>query len=65
MGQILLESDGGLRVDLLVNFGSATLKQGLRRVVNNYKPREARSARELGAAREAGTARVVRGARAP
>lgn len=27
-----------LRIGLLINFGGATLKEGLRRVVNNYKP---------------------------
>lgn len=27
-----------LRVGLLINFGSSTLKEGLHRIVNNYKP---------------------------
>lgn len=30
----------GLPVGLLINFGTATLKAGLRRVVNNYSPPE-------------------------
>jgi len=27
-----------LRVGLLINFGAATLKEGIRRIVNNYVP---------------------------
>lgn len=27
-----------LEVDLLINFGGATLKEGLERIVNNYAP---------------------------
>lgn len=28
-----------MRVGLLINFGGATLKEGLRRIVNNYQPK--------------------------
>lgn len=34
-----------LRVGLLINFGAATLKEGLHRVVNNYRPSPSASPR--------------------
>ncbi|CAN5703065.1 hypothetical protein BH23GEM10_BH23GEM10_03690 [soil metagenome] len=38
-----------LRVGLLINFGGATLKEGLRRVVNNYQPPRLDGAKRLSA----------------
>ena len=35
IGQVLLS---GQPVGLLINFGGATLKEGLRRIVNDYRP---------------------------
>ena len=34
-----------LPVGLLINFGAATLKEGIQRVVNNYKPSPSASPR--------------------
>jgi GxxExxY protein len=48
-----------LRVGLLINFGTATLKEGLKRVVNGYAPTSLRAPRRRGGS---GENAVTRGA---